>query len=143
MTRRPPRSTRTDTLFPYTMLFRSCPSILHAFTVSRLRPKAEVYPERLQGSRRARHERIGGMFVDESIEKIKRPAMQDRLKRLKFRAWHRGTRKADYMIGGFFDRYSSAWGEAELEWYEAVVEEDDGDILDWGLGTGTRSDEHT
>src|SRR3546814_13739184 len=27
MIRRPPRSTRTDTLFPYTTLFRSCPSI--------------------------------------------------------------------------------------------------------------------
>src|SRR3546814_4129269 len=26
MTRRPPRSTRTDTLFPYTTLFRSCSS---------------------------------------------------------------------------------------------------------------------
>src|SRR3546814_2132310 len=25
MSRRPPRSTRTDTLFPYTTLFRSCP----------------------------------------------------------------------------------------------------------------------
>src|SRR3546814_3089099 len=25
MRRRPPRSTRTDTLFPYTTLFRSCP----------------------------------------------------------------------------------------------------------------------
>src|SRR3546814_9684706 len=29
MIRRPPRSTRTDTLFPYTTLFRSCR--LHAF----------------------------------------------------------------------------------------------------------------
>src|SRR6056297_638618 len=28
MIRRPPRSTRTDTLFPYTTLFRSLPSIL-------------------------------------------------------------------------------------------------------------------
>src|SRR3546814_17680731 len=27
MIRRPPRSTRTDTLFPYTTLFRSCPSM--------------------------------------------------------------------------------------------------------------------
>src|SRR3546814_8142955 len=27
MIRRPPRSTRTDTLFPYTTLFRSCPSL--------------------------------------------------------------------------------------------------------------------
>src|SRR3546814_14032563 len=29
MIRRPPRSTRTDTLFPYTTLFRSTPSQLH------------------------------------------------------------------------------------------------------------------
>src|SRR3546814_5474243 len=28
MIRRPPRSTRTDTLFPYTTLFRSCHSVL-------------------------------------------------------------------------------------------------------------------
>src|SRR3546814_4571858 len=27
MIRRPPRSTRTDTLFPYTTLFRSCPRV--------------------------------------------------------------------------------------------------------------------
>ncbi len=26
-----------------------------------------------------------------------------RLKRLKFRAWHRGTKEADLMIGGFFE----------------------------------------
>ena len=62
--------------------------------------------------------------------------MTDRLKRLKFRAWHRGTREADYMIGGFFDRYAPEWGEAELAWYEAVVEEDDVDIMAWALGTG-------
>ena len=75
-------------------------------------------------------------FVDATLNHSKRPAMTDRLKRLKFRAWHRGTREADYMIGGFFDRYSSAWGEAELAWYEAVVEEDDVDIMAWALGTG-------
>ncbi len=58
-----------------------------------------------------------------------------RLKRLKFRAWHRGTREADYMIGGFFDRYSAGWSEAELVWYEALIEEDDVDIMAWALGT--------
>ncbi|KTE07077.1 succinate dehydrogenase assembly factor 2 [Sphingopyxis sp. H115] len=62
--------------------------------------------------------------------------MQDRLKRLKFRAWHRGTREADYMIGGFFDRYASEWGNEELAWFEIVVEEDDVDIMAWALGTG-------
>src|SRR3546814_15362681 len=81
-----------------------CPSLVHAFTVSRLRPKAEVYPERLQGSRRARHERLGGMFVDELIEKLTRPAMPDRLNRLQFRALHRGTREDHYQIVGLFER---------------------------------------
>lgn len=59
----------------------------------------------------------------------------DRLRRLKFRAWHRGTREADFMIGGFFDRYGSAWSEAEIVWFEALLEEEDVDILGWALGT--------
>ena len=48
----------------------------------------------------------------------------------------RGTREADYMIGGFFDRYSAGWTEDEIGWYERVVEEDDVDIMAWALGTG-------
>lgn len=62
--------------------------------------------------------------------------MNDRLKRLKFRAWHRGTREADYMIGGFFDRYSATWGDKEIAWYEAVCEEDDVDIMAWAMSVG-------
>ena len=60
---------------------------------------------------------------------------QNRLRRMRFRAWHRGTREADYMIGGFFDRYSAEWGEAELAWFEALLEEDDVDVMAWALGT--------
>ena len=59
----------------------------------------------------------------------------NRLRRLKFRAWHRGTREADYMIGGFFDRYHSQWGEAEIVWFEALLEEEDVDIMGWALGS--------
>ena len=58
-----------------------------------------------------------------------------RIRRLKFRAWHRGTREADYMIGGFFDRYQETWTEADLFWFEALLEEDDVDVLAWALGT--------
>lgn len=58
-----------------------------------------------------------------------------RLARAKFRAWHRGTREADYMIGGFFDRYHASWAEADLVWFEALLEEDDVDIMAWALGT--------
>jgi antitoxin CptB len=57
-----------------------------------------------------------------------------RLRRLRFRAWHRGTREADYIMGGFFDRHHHAWGEAELDWFEALLNEEDPDVLDWVLG---------
>ncbi|KWV92793.1 succinate dehydrogenase assembly factor 2 [Erythrobacter sp. YT30] len=63
------------------------------------------------------------------------PTFEERMARAKFRSWHRGTREADYMIGGFFDRYSSNWGEAELQWFEALLEEDDVDIMAWALKT--------
>ena len=63
------------------------------------------------------------------------PALAARLARARFRAWHRGTREADYMIGGFFDRHHANWGEAELAWFEALLEEDDVDIMAWALGT--------
>jgi antitoxin CptB len=58
-----------------------------------------------------------------------------RLKRLRFRAWHRGTREADLLIGGFFDAASPEWGEAELAWFEALLEEQDVDVMAWAIGT--------
>ena len=63
------------------------------------------------------------------------PDLAHRLARARFRAWHRGTREADYMIGGFFDRHHPSWSEAELEWFEAVIEEDDVAIMAWALGS--------
>ena len=65
-----------------------------------------------------------------------------RLRRIRFRAWHRGTREADYMIGGFFDRYPATWTEAEIDWFEAMIEEDDVDIMGWALGTLSVPDEY-
>ncbi len=58
-----------------------------------------------------------------------------RIRRLKFRAWHRGTREADYLLGGFFDRYHAGWSEADLAWFEALLEEDDVDVMAWALGS--------
>jgi antitoxin CptB len=58
-----------------------------------------------------------------------------RLKALRFRAWHRGTREADYMIGGFFDAHHAGWDDAQLRWYEAIIDEEDVDIMGWALGT--------
>lgn len=63
------------------------------------------------------------------------PAFGPRLARMRFRAWHRGTREADYMIGGFFDRHHAGWDEAAAAWFEALLDEDDADVLAWALGT--------
>ncbi|WEK48374.1 MAG: succinate dehydrogenase assembly factor 2 [Candidatus Andeanibacterium colombiense] len=56
-----------------------------------------------------------------------------RISRAKFRAWHRGTREADYLVGGFFDRHHQDWDERALSWFEALLQEQDADILAWAL----------
>jgi antitoxin CptB len=58
-----------------------------------------------------------------------------RLRRLHFRAWHRGTKEADLMVGNFFDRYGAGWSDAELDWFEVLMEEQDADIVAWAMGT--------
>jgi len=58
-----------------------------------------------------------------------------RLRRLHFQAWHRGTREADFMVGGFFDRYGAGWTDQELAWFEALLDEQDVDIMAWAMGT--------
>lgn len=63
-----------------------------------------------------------------------------RLARARFRAWHRGTREADYMIGGFFDRYHALWEPGDLDWFEALLDEDDVDVMAWALGTSAVPD---
>ena len=58
-----------------------------------------------------------------------------RLKRLHFRAWHRGTKEADLLIGGFFDTYAESWDETQLDWFERLLEIDDVSIMAWAIGT--------
>ena len=59
------------------------------------------------------------------------------LKRLHWRAHHRGTREADLLVGGFFDKHHSSWGEAEGAWFASLLEEQDVDIMAWAHGTAT------
>ncbi len=37
------------------------------------------------------------------------------------------------MIGGFFDRHHAAWSDADLSWFEALLDEDDVDVMAWAL----------
>ena len=60
---------------------------------------------------------------------------ETRIKRLRFRAWHRGVREADMMVGGYFDAHHANWDDAEIAWFEALMEEQDIDIMAWAMGT--------
>ena len=62
-------------------------------------------------------------------------SLDHRLRRLRFRAWHRGTREADFIIGGFADRFAAGWSDDELRWFEALLEEQDVDVMGWAIGT--------
>ena len=64
-------------------------------------------------------------------------AMQrdEELKRLHWRAHHRGTREADMLIGGFFDAHHESWDARERALFAEILDEQDVDIMAWALGT--------
>jgi antitoxin CptB len=57
------------------------------------------------------------------------------LKRLKWRAHHRGTREADRLIGGFFDAHHESWSADDRALFTDLLEEQDVDIMAWAVGT--------
>ena len=57
------------------------------------------------------------------------------LKRLHWRAHHRGTREADMLVGGFFDAHHALWSVEERALFAAMLEEQDVDIMAWAHGT--------
>lgn len=60
--------------------------------------------------------------------------MDPRLKRLKFRAWRRGFREADMILGPFVDTYAAALSEAELDDLERLLDQADQDLYAWIVG---------
>ena len=61
--------------------------------------------------------------------------MDELLRALKYRAWHRGTREADMMIGGFFDAHHASWDAHDRALFAALLAEQDVDIMAWAIGT--------
>jgi antitoxin CptB len=57
-----------------------------------------------------------------------------RLKKIGFRAWHRGFREADLILGAFADLRLPTMETAELDAFEALLEQEDHDIYDWIVG---------
>jgi len=59
---------------------------------------------------------------------------ETRLKRLRFRAWRRGFREADLILGPFADRYGPSLTEVQLVAFETLLEQPDPDLYDWIVG---------
>lgn len=57
-----------------------------------------------------------------------------RLKKIGFRAWHRGFREADLILGAFADLRLPTMTNAELDQFEGLLEEADHDIYEWIVG---------
>jgi len=57
-----------------------------------------------------------------------------RRRRLRFRAWHRGTRELDLILGPFMDAHVEGLEAAELGRFEVLLAEEDTDLLAWLMG---------
>ncbi|MDX3924904.1 MAG: succinate dehydrogenase assembly factor 2 [Shinella sp.] len=57
-----------------------------------------------------------------------------RRKRILFRCWHRGIREMDLVLGAFADAEITVLSGAELDELEAIMAEDDADLVKWVTG---------
>lgn len=58
----------------------------------------------------------------------------DRMKRLRMRSWRRGTKEMDLILGPFADARLLGMDAATLDRYEALLAENDQDLIGWVLG---------
>ncbi len=58
-----------------------------------------------------------------------------RLKKLRFRAWRRGFREADFILGAFADDELAILSPADLDLFEALLDQPDQPLYAWIIGT--------
>lgn len=61
-------------------------------------------------------------------------ATEARLKRMKMRAWRRGTKEMDLILGPFADAALAGLSDPDLAVFDQVLEQNDQDLLPWVLG---------
>jgi antitoxin CptB len=67
------------------------------------------------------------------MEDIEAPTEQFRRK-LRFRAWHRGTREMDLLMGQFADAHLADFSADEVLQFSEMLKENDPDLYDWYCG---------
>ena len=61
----------------------------------------------------------------------------ERINSLRYRAWRRGFREADLVLGPFADSRLSAFSDSELDDFEALLETPDPVLYAWIIGRET------
>jgi len=59
---------------------------------------------------------------------------EDRLKKLRFRAWRRGFVEADLILGPFADRHVGGFDAGQLDRFETLLDQPDQDLYAWIVG---------
>lgn len=57
-----------------------------------------------------------------------------RRRRIRYRAWHRGLRELELLLGPFADAESATLDETDVTAFEALLEADDQTVLGWLMG---------
>ena len=60
--------------------------------------------------------------------------LDPRRRRILFRAWHRGIREMDLVMGSFADSEIARMDERELDEFERLMALPDGDLVKWVTG---------
>jgi antitoxin CptB len=68
--------------------------------------------------------------------------LEMRRRRLRFRAWHRGTLELDFVVGRFVDAELDGMTEAEIAQLETLMELPDPDLFAWVVGQAAVPAQH-
>lgn len=75
------------------------------------------------------------------MTEIMTESKEHRLKRLKMRSWHRGTKEMDMVLGPYSDTELVSLNEAETVLYDALLDENDITLYQW-VTSQTPTPEH-
>ena len=68
--------------------------------------------------------------------------LKNKIKKLSYQSWHRGTRELDLILGEFSDKNLCAFSEKELDEYALILKENDLDLWEWISGRVSVPSEH-
>jgi antitoxin CptB len=68
--------------------------------------------------------------------------LENRRKKARFRAWHRGMREMDLILGKFADEAIGTLNEMDLNEFENILELPDSELLKWFTGATPVPESH-